>query len=1134
MIRRFSLLFGLFLLVATLAASAYSAKQPDENSANRLMRKMTYYSLPKTDAEYTPGNSVPGTEGKETNSASMQTSSATTSPGVTVGNTVYEYQSNGSIKRQVQISRHHPDTPIVHFDWMYSPDAYNAANAKRTLRYNSYNAEAFTGDFMAGGAQDVSPVDANKRTGYVVGDVIPSLGEYLGVGHQFFGGITGSLQPMGWWDQGPGLGFWVDNRITDAVGDDPVAGSGVNFAWPACAHQLFGGQYITHILAHEQNDEQIKYFRKVGSRETGVWTVGLVLDTANNLGYEVYASKTTGKVVLAWAANIVKASDLPCDTCSDPNAVLSQWDNDIYIKTSTNAGATWGPRKNVTKNTDGVSGYRPYYDLSVMIDESDQVIVAWPTRQWPSNANQGGDISQDRCRIHFWRESFAPGVIRTVAGLEWDQASVNGCDGGAFKLNAGRIQVARCNGRTYVLWEQFNDFNAGILNDCAERAISSGGAGAANSDLYISISEDNGLTWDPARNITNTRTPLCDSATGAGGACQSEVYPTLTPFGHNYAGDFTAGGNQVPIAIPGTGASNSGYYLECQYILDPHAGGAIRPEGPWFLADVKWARIECDSSVKTPVFAGAYTSVGYPAYVKNGTFRDTNFQIDNLGNQNLSYSVTKFETAGPAGWLTFSNFSGAIPSGLSNVEIGKFRLNSTLASAPANSSILLTGGIVFASNAPSSPDTVKINVWVTDTLINPKWDSLFVQSQNSLADPWLNRKALAVSSNGGFGGGRTKLNLDFYKYGDCDSNKRRYLTDGTVLVAYPTTTLAGPDTAGFWTFSEDGFAAATGLRPIKGPKATVNKTCATQGFNLFYTGRFTTADSNITMEKTWYAPYSSPLEVTGHTEPDLFYVQALKVWNTSGAPISGVAIGEFTDWDIPSDSGSRNWGGINPIKNLIYLQGGEYDDTNPAYPLGDCQKDDLRFGGTRYLGGFKAATPIASPSSASVKEFGIELGGDGLPHVDTVWARMQESGWSTTANDSDNVIYMTYAKNQTLAVTNDTLRFYTAWLSVRNGTVTDLETMSDKALAWYTAKGLNLLSDDKCVASCCVKEGDANHNGSLNVVDITFLVNFLFKGGPIYNCKDEADANDNGSVNVVDITYLVNFLFKGGAITPCP
>jgi len=76
---------------------------------------------------------------------------------------------------------------------------------------------------------------------------------------------------------------------------------------------------------------------------------------------------------------------------------------------------------------------------------------------------------------------------------------------------------------------------------------------------------------------------------------------------------------------------------------------------------------------------------------------------------------------------------------------------------------------------------------------------------------------------------------------------------------------------------------------------------------------------------------------------------------------------------------------------------------------------------------------------------------------------------------------------------------------------------------------------DACdITGCCVKEGDANHNGSLNVVDITYLVNFLFKGGPIYSCKDEADANDNGSVNVVDVTYLVNYLFKGGPITVCP
>jgi hypothetical protein len=71
-------------------------------------------------------------------------------------------------------------------------------------------------------------------------------------------------------------------------------------------------------------------------------------------------------------------------------------------------------------------------------------------------------------------------------------------------------------------------------------------------------------------------------------------------------------------------------------------------------------------------------------------------------------------------------------------------------------------------------------------------------------------------------------------------------------------------------------------------------------------------------------------------------------------------------------------------------------------------------------------------------------------------------------------------------------------------------------------------------AMCCFKEGDFNHNGTVNVVDVTSTVSFLFQGGPAAPCKEEADVTDNGGVNVVDLTTLVAFLFSGGSVGVCP
>lgn len=64
---------------------------------------------------------------------------------------------------------------------------------------------------------------------------------------------------------------------------------------------------------------------------------------------------------------------------------------------------------------------------------------------------------------------------------------------------------------------------------------------------------------------------------------------------------------------------------------------------------------------------------------------------------------------------------------------------------------------------------------------------------------------------------------------------------------------------------------------------------------------------------------------------------------------------------------------------------------------------------------------------------------------------------------------------------------------------------------------------------CCEGiRGDATNDDRVNVVDLTSMVDYLFKGGDEPACYDEADCDGNGLVNVSDITFLVDFLFKEG------
>jgi hypothetical protein len=70
---------------------------------------------------------------------------------------------------------------------------------------------------------------------------------------------------------------------------------------------------------------------------------------------------------------------------------------------------------------------------------------------------------------------------------------------------------------------------------------------------------------------------------------------------------------------------------------------------------------------------------------------------------------------------------------------------------------------------------------------------------------------------------------------------------------------------------------------------------------------------------------------------------------------------------------------------------------------------------------------------------------------------------------------------------------------------------------------------DVCDYTC----GDANDDGSINLLDATFLVNYLYKDGPEPVFPEAADVDSSGTLNLLDVTYLINFLYKSGPDPQC-
>ncbi len=64
--------------------------------------------------------------------------------------------------------------------------------------------------------------------------------------------------------------------------------------------------------------------------------------------------------------------------------------------------------------------------------------------------------------------------------------------------------------------------------------------------------------------------------------------------------------------------------------------------------------------------------------------------------------------------------------------------------------------------------------------------------------------------------------------------------------------------------------------------------------------------------------------------------------------------------------------------------------------------------------------------------------------------------------------------------------------------------------------------------------GDFNADELINILDIVYLIDYKYKGGPAPEPLKSADVNNDELVNILDIIYLINFKYKEGPEPVCP
>ncbi len=1159
MTKRFSsLLILTMLLVAVMALGVQATNRPVTEKQDPRISTMRDYEmrLAPAGAEVGPihtGNSVADPY------VSLGTADAgVASPGQTIFNSYRDYQHNSTQGRMIDF-RTRPD---IQFTLMHNPTKDEALAGGTRVAWEQAWIPTSGGNWGATNLVGCKFPNDPARGGYVTGDV-DTLGQAVVAFHTTPAPTdptyTDSARTTVYWTFG-GVGncFWSANEPPVSVSAPPIrqanGKSSRQVLWPKIEVVQQGGVTITHVVAYQTDNRaagedlvwnSIVYFRKTGFTSAGTWTAAKIDTNRAGVSPTITASRLSSKVAVVWT------SETPDGIVQVPTG--TQLDQDVYYRESIDAGLSWGTKVNVTQSDPSpTEGFRAYAEVSALYTSvDDQLHILWPSRIWPKDAYGAGTVLRGPCRLFHWSTNHAPKVINTVA-LADRQDSLPDCYLGSWTMNMAKASLSECDGRLYAFWVQNNDPENSVFNDCANEAIgdaNSSLANTANGDIYMSVCSDKiGDLWDFPRNLTNTRTPNCDTVNGTVGPCQSENWPTVSRYGMDEVAMATKYGamiwpaNSTPLfpGDPNLGKKS----LHMQYVEDRYAGGysfSASNEGIPTLNPIKYLRLPCVTPVPNPILSMRSRGVAFPEWVKHNNAKVVTVILENVGNVTLNItgsSKTQISPVAPANAFTYSIASTTIPAGTSNTTTMTVTLNPAGIINSPGTVVNLKGTITINSNSPvpKNVQNYSIDIPVADTVVG-----MFVDTVNTLCTK------LTVANTGNIGNqGKGKVNLDYFLNGDCDTvdslkgNTKVYLYDGSPVVIRNKGVATG-DTVASWSIFGDGFAQANGFKPVIdkiAPIATFAKS-STAAYNAVSSGQFVSHDSMVAVERTWYAPKT--LDSCNFViEKTLFFPYkrgALPLTN-----VTNLTLGEAIDWDIPSDTGSINTGGVDDTRNLCWQKGVDL----PLYevPKYQCQKNDTRLGGMAMLGmitqsqshavnGYCANDTGAWGGYVETNDAYVYPANGFVP--DSIWRRMQIQGFSAAIGLKDMHSVLTFKTGYTLPL-NDTLIVYTALASVKSGTLANLQTTIDKAKKWYGGNLRSLQGGGFCNCYCQGTRGNVDGDPAdiCDISDMFAMIDYLSVSLPFTCAFDEADVAVDQIIDIGDLFGIIDILTGAVNAPLCP
>lgn len=230
---------------------------------------------------------------------------------------------------------------------------------------------------------------------------------------------------------------------------------------------------------------------------------------------------------------------------------------------------------------------------------------------------------------------------------------------------------------------------------------------------------------------------------------------------------------------------------------------------------------------------------------------------------------------------------------------------------------------------------------------------------------------------------------------------------------------------------------------------------------------------------------------------DDFVIMRFIITNTNLFFVGDLYAGLYLDWDIPIYS--LNAGGYDAtgqVTWMSYFNAGVYSKYRGAVVLDGTPAGSFTFPGAQVY---------------------YSTGGFTEQEKDSALGSGFSSGATYVNSQLDLVQVISAGPIDLLAGASATVTF----AILGGNTLIDLRNAATAA---------NLINDTLINTCCTDIRGNVNGDGvNGNIVDLNYMVNRIFRGGPVSPCPQEADLNGDGNVaSIFDLNYLVNFIFRGG------